>query len=171
MFRRPEPLAAHHRLDQFDCGRSELNLYLQKRALPSQKEGFARTYVIAGSDDAVVGYHAIASGMISRGQAPRSVGGHGAPSDIPVILLARLAVDLKHQGHGLGAELLKHAFHVSVAAASRIGVRAMLVHAIDEDAVRFYQRYGFRAAKGLERTLLCPIADIVAALDFARAQE
>jgi predicted N-acetyltransferase YhbS len=102
--------------------------------------------------------------MISREHAPRKVKGHGAPGDIPVALLARLAVDRNHKGKGLGAALIRNALMAVVSTSETIAFRAVMVHALDDDAALFYAKYGFREARGLERTLLLPVKDIIASL-------
>ena len=169
MFRRATPLNDAHKLDDFDCGTPSLNVYLKVRAAESQARGYARTYVIAAEDFRVVGYSSLCSGMVSRDNVPRQVAGHGAPSDIPVVLLARLAVDKDYQGQRLGADLLKHAFMMAILSAENIGVSAMLVHAKDERAARFYSKYGFRPARNLERAMLCSIKDMIATFAAANS--
>jgi GNAT superfamily N-acetyltransferase len=161
-------LSEHHRIDGFDCGKPDLNVYLAERARESQRDGYARTYVISDADQLVVGYYSVCSSMISRNVAPRQIAGHGAPRDIPVILLARLAVDGAYQGLGLGGDLLKHAMQMATLSAERVGVRAMLVHALDDDAERFYRKYNFRPARELDRTLLRSLNDIATSLQVAR---
>jgi GNAT superfamily N-acetyltransferase len=171
MFRRATLLDTTHIFDEFDCGTPSLNIYLKDRAADSQAKGYARTYVIADRDFRVVGYCSLCSGMMSRDNVPRQVAAHGAPSDIPVVLLARLAVDKNYQGLRLGADLLKHAFLMAILSARSIGVSAMLVHAKDDRAASFYSKYGFRPAKNLERAMLCSIKDMVATLAAARPDE
>lgn len=168
MFRRPVLLADRHIVDDFDCGKSELNTYLVERALFNQIEGYARTYVVSDERDRVAGYYSICSSMIGRANVPRQIGGHGAPGNIPVLLLARLAVDRSARGEGLGALLLRHALETAVLSAETVGSRAVLVHAIDDEAQRFYLRYGFRPARGLERTLLRSLKDIAASMAAAK---
>ena len=165
MFRKPALLADHHQLGDFDSGKPVLDTFLKHRALVNQQLGFSRCFVIATADFHVVGYHALCAGMILRQHTPRPIGGHGAPDEIPVALLARLAVDRRHQRQGLGAALLKHALSLVVAADNHVAFRAVMVHVLDAEADRFYRHYGFREAKGLERTLLLPKGDILAALD------
>jgi GNAT superfamily N-acetyltransferase len=161
MYRRPVPLGTQHRLNGFDSGRPDLDHYLQETARANHESGLARTFVIAAEDFSVVGYYALCAAMIARKEVPRDIGGHGSPRDIPVALLARLAVDRRHQGRGLGAQLLKAALLSAVAGAEHVAFRAMMVHALDDDAGRFYAKYGFRAAKGSERTLLLPLKDVL----------
>jgi GNAT superfamily N-acetyltransferase len=91
--------------------------------------------------------------MMARAVAPRSIGGHGAPREIPVVLLARRAVDGKHHGKGLGALLLKSAVAAAAAAAQNVGVGAVMVRAIDEPAARSYRHRGFRTTKNDDLTL------------------
>ncbi|MGV3550172.1 GNAT family N-acetyltransferase [Rhizobium sp.] len=153
-----------HKLDDFDCGAAVLNVYLQDRALDNQVRGYANTYVIADDNFRVVGYCSLCSSMIGREHVPRQIAGHGAPENIPVVLLARLAVDKDYQGQKLGADLLKHAFLKSILSVRSIGASAMLVHAKDEKAANFYRKYGFRPAKNFERAMLYPIKDIIASL-------
>ncbi|WJR67629.1 GNAT family N-acetyltransferase [Neorhizobium sp. CSC1952] len=164
MYRKPVPLNEQHRLEGFDSGKPALDAFLKEMALHNQAQGYTRTFVIADADFRVVGYHSLCAGMISREHAPRQVKSHQAPGEIPVALLARLAVDRRCQGLGLGGELLKNALLAVVATAEVVAFRAVMVHALDEDAVRFYLKYGFRQAKGLERTLLLPVKDIVASI-------
>lgn len=168
MFRRPAPLSERHQLFEFDCGKGELNTFLIERAMTNHLEGYSRTYVISTEDYRVVGYYSICTATISRGFVPRKIGSHGAPAEVPVILLARLAVDHRYQGNRLGADLLKHALQTAVLSADKIGVRAVLVHAIDDEAVAFYRKYNFHLAKGLERTLLRSLKDIATSLEAAR---
>jgi GNAT superfamily N-acetyltransferase len=167
MFRKPAPLAENHITEGFESGKPALDAFLHDMALYNQQQGYTRTFVIADADDRVAGYHSLCAGMISREHVPRQVKSHNAPGEIPVALLARLAVDRRHQGQGLGKALLKNALLSVVSTAQIVAFRAVMVHALDEDAERFYQQFGFRAAKGLERTLLLPTKDIVASLDQA----
>jgi GNAT superfamily N-acetyltransferase len=164
MYRRPVPLAENHRTDDFDSGKPALDAFLKDMALYNQQQGYTRTFVIADRDFRVAGYHSLCAGMISRNHAPRQVKGHNAPGEIPVALLARLAVDKQHQGRGLGKALLKNALMAVVSTSQLVAFRAVMVHALDDDAERFYRQFGFRSAKGLERTLLLPTKDIVVSL-------
>lgn len=164
MYRKPALLGEQHRLEDFDSSKPVLDVFLKDLALHNQLQGYTRTFVIADADFRVVGYHSLCAGMISRENAPRQVKGHRAPGEIPVALLARLAVDRHHQGQGLGGELLKNALLAVVATADVVAFRAIMVHALDEEAMAFYLKYGFRQAKGLEQTLLLPVKDIAASL-------
>lgn len=170
MFRRPAPLSESHKLLDFDCGNADLNTFLLHRALTNQRDGYTRTYVIADEVLRVVGYYSVCSSMIGRNVVPRQIGGHGAPSAIPVVLLARLAVDKRFQGQRLGADLLRHAMQMAVLSAESVGASAMLVHAIDDEARRFYQRFNFRSAKDIDRTLLRTLDDIAISMRAERAE-
>lgn len=163
-FRRPAPLTERHHVDDFDSGRPELDDYLKTLALHNQQQGYSRTFVICDADNRVVAYHALCAGMISRENTPRQVAGHGAPREIPVALLARLAVDRRYQGQGLGGALFKNACLAVISSSQLVAFRAVMVHALDDEAEAFYLRYGFRRAKGLERTLLLPTKDIAVSL-------
>lgn len=167
MFRKPAPLTENHRTDKFVSGKPTLDAFLKDMALYNQQQGYTRTFVIADKDFQVVGYHSLCAGMISRQNAPRQVKGHNAPGEIPVALLARLAVDARYQGQGLGAALIKNALLSVISTSQIVAFRAVMVHALDDEAERFYLKYGFRGAKGLERTLLLPTKDIAAALGAA----
>lgn len=167
MFRKPAPLGDHHRIDGFDSGKPSLDAFLREMALYNQHQGYSRTFVIADSEYRVVGYHSLCAGMISRENAPKHVKGHQAPREIPVALLARLAVDQKYQKQGLGLALLKNALLSVISTSQLVAFRAVMIHALDDEAEAFYAKFGFRAAKGLERTWLLPVKDITASLQAA----
>jgi len=163
-FRKPAPLAEKHIVDGFESGKPALDAWLRDMALYNQAQGYTRTFVIADEDYNVAGYHAVCAGMIHRNDVSRTAKGHGAPSELPVAVLARLAVTREHQGKGLGPALLKNALLSIVSASQVVAFRGVVVHAIDEDAVRFYRRYHFQETKGMERRLILPCHDIVASL-------
>jgi GNAT superfamily N-acetyltransferase len=144
-YRTPEPLRKEHVRDGFDCGKPALNEWLQKYALVSQASDTARVYVVTESDSTVVaGYYALAAAHIEPRDAPSRVGkGQPRRRPIPVVLLARLAVDLNHQGAGLGRSLLRDALARVAAAADTIGLRAIVVHAKDDEARAWYAAFGF----------------------------
>jgi GNAT superfamily N-acetyltransferase len=162
MYRKPVCLGPEHDLRDFDCGKPVMDAFLKDMARHNQEQGFTRTFVIADKDFTVVGYHSLCAGMIARHHVPRSIKAHQAPVEIPVALIVRLAVDRRHQGQGLGAALLRNALQSVVTAAESVAFRAVAVHALDDGAAEFYIRYGFRQAKGMERTLLLPLKDISA---------
>ena len=141
----PVLLTKDHDRNSFDCGVPALNDYLQKYALQNQKKHAARTYVTTRGNR-IVGYYSLAYGSVSLEEAPYSVKSGLPRHPIPVILLARLAVDSTEQGQGLGAALLKDALLRTIQAAEIAGLRAMLVHAKDDSAKRFYEKFGFESS-------------------------
>ena len=156
---RAELLRSDHNLDEFDCGKhASLTRWLKRLARMNQASGDTRTYVVH-RELAVVGYYSLAPGSISRKEAiPRA--SKSAPEPIPIVLLARLAVDKREQGQGIGPALLKDALKRAYAGAEIIGGRAVLVHAIDTDAAAFYRKYGFESCPGLELHLMMLMKDL-----------
>lgn len=138
----PAPLDRAHELDEFDCGVPALNDYLKRHAWANHQGGASRTYV-AARGARVVGYYTLAPGSVSPAQAPTRIMKGQARHPVPVILLARLAVDKGEQSRGIGRGLLKDALLRAVRAADEIGGRAVLVHAKDKVAAQFYQAFGF----------------------------
>lgn len=133
-----------------------------KGCLKKSGDGASRTFVICQSDR-VVGYYALASGSVERLEAPGSIA-RNMPDPLPVIVLGRLAVDLSMQGQRLGSSLLKDALLRVLKISQDIGVRAVLVHAISEDAKRFYLAYGFQVSPIDAMTLMLPIRHIATLL-------
>ena len=142
MTRRIEKLQPHHAVEAFDCGQDALNRFLQKHALQNQHSGGSQTYV-GLADGTVIGYYALAVGSAEQEHAPARVKKGLAKHAIPIMLLARLAVDLHWQKQGVGAGLLKDAVLRTLQAADIAGIRALVVHAKDEAARRFYERFDF----------------------------
>lgn len=137
-----EKLRPDHPVDSFDSGSPELNRYLAKFALPNQQANAAQTYVgLVGS--AIVGYHTLAAGHVSPEHAPERIKKGLARHPIPIMLLARLAVDRHWQGQGIGQALLRDALFRTLQAADIIGIRAFAVHAKDDHARRFYEHFDF----------------------------
>lgn len=149
----PQPLAAAHLLDGFLCGEASLDGWLKRRALANQMSGATRTFVVAGQDGRVYGYYAMAAGAVSHQMATSGVR-RNMPDPIPVMVLARLAVDHRAQGVKLGAALLQDAVNRAVAVSQSAGVRALLVHALHDRAKQFYEHYGFQASPQHPMTLM-----------------
>ncbi len=140
-----EPLGDYHALDSFSCGNSDLDEWLSLHARQATRQG-TRTYLLVeGDSEAVVGYFAIAPHTLARDEAPRRIG-RGAPRAIPAILLAKLALDRRFQGQGLGEELLVHALTKIVTAARVAGGKLVVVDAIDETAASFYRARSFQSS-------------------------
>jgi GNAT superfamily N-acetyltransferase len=134
----------------------------ERLARMNQTSGDTRTYVVH-RDLKVVGYHSLAPGSISRKEATLRAS-KSAPEPVPIVLLARLAVDKQEQGQGLGPALLKDALKRTYAGAEIIGGRAILAHAIDAEAAAFYRKYGFEPCQGLELHLMLLMKDLHASL-------
>jgi GNAT superfamily N-acetyltransferase len=137
----PEKLSARHDLSGFDSGEPALDDWLRRRAERNEASGASRTYVVCAGRK-VVGYYTLAAGGIAHAGAPGRIR-RNMPDPVPVILLGRLAVDKAFHGQGVGTGLLRDAVLRIVQAADIAGIRAILVHAISEEAKRFYEKYGF----------------------------
>ncbi|MFH1504213.1 MAG: GNAT family N-acetyltransferase [Candidatus Omnitrophota bacterium] len=135
-------LEKHHAVDTFDCGIESLNEYLIKFAYVNNQNRSSRTY-ITSIKEKVIGYYTLAPGAVVKEDAPERIAQGLARHPVPVIILARLAVDKTKQGVGIGAGLLKDAFLRIVSAADIIGGRAVLVHAKNNSAKAFYKKFGF----------------------------
>ncbi len=140
--RRVEKLRRDHPVEEFDCGREELNRYLLRYAWQNQQAGAAQTYVgIVG--EVIVGYHTLAVGQVTLEDAPERLKKGLAKHPVPIMLLARLAVDRRWQGQGVGKALLRDAMQRTLQAADIAGIRALAVHAKNEEARRFYEHFDF----------------------------
>jgi len=135
-------LSAEDLVDDFDCGQPPLNQFLQRFAIVNQKANSAQTYVCCHGPE-VVGFYSLAVGSVVPEDAPRRVTKGLARHPVPVMILARLAVDKDHQHQGLGRALLKDALLRTDQAAEIAGIRCLLVHAKDETARRWYESWEF----------------------------
>jgi GNAT superfamily N-acetyltransferase len=133
-------------IQTFDCGQPDLNQFLQRYALVNQKSNSAQTYVCSRSGS-VVGFYSLAVGSVEPETAAPHVMKGIARHPVPVMILARLAVDLQHQGLGLGKALLKDALKRTAQASSIAGIRALLVHAKDETARQWYLNWEFEPSE------------------------
>ena len=158
-----ERLVPAHDLSAFDCGKPSLNDWLKRFALLNDRSDAARTYVVQ-SGGVVAGYYSLAAGSILKAQAPTRISKGLANHPIPVVLLARLAVDRTAQGAGLGAALLKDALLRIQGAADVVGIRAVLVHAIDQEARAFYARFDFEPCPADDLHLMLLMKDLRANL-------
>ena len=148
----PEPLSSSHRMDDFGSGETVLDDWLKRRALANQLSGASRTFVVADQDNRVCGYYALAAGAVSHQMASSSVR-RNMPDPVPVMILARLAVDHRLQGMHLGASLLQDAVNRAIAVSHNAGVRALLVHALHDQSKQFYEHYGFQVSPAHAMTL------------------
>lgn len=162
----PRPIAADDHVESFDCGKEPLNRFLKSRALENEGKA-SRTYVIcsAAGDDAgaVVAYYTLAAGAVARSDAPGPLR-RNMPNPLPVMVLGRMAVDGRHAGKGMGKAMLKEAIQRVAQTATVVGTRAMIVHAIDDEAAAFYTPFGFQLFPAGGRTLFLPIETVAAAL-------
>jgi GNAT superfamily N-acetyltransferase len=149
----PQPLTSGHLLDKFNCGEPVLDEWLKRRAMSNQLSGASRTFVVLDQDSLVCGYYAMAAGAVAHQMATSSVR-RNMPDPVPVMVLARLAVDLRAQGIKLGASLLQDAVNRAVMVAENAGVRALLVHALNDKAKEFYEHYGFQSSSLNTMTLM-----------------
>ncbi|MCT7953787.1 GNAT family N-acetyltransferase [Laspinema palackyanum] len=160
--RPPEKLNSSHQIETFDSGNNPLNDWLKRRALKNEAEGASRTYVLCAGE-VVIAYYCLAKGAVAQttatGRSRRNM-----PDPIPVMVIGRLAVDRHWQGKGIGRALLRDAILRTLKAADIAGIRAILVHAISEDAKQFYEKCGFTASAIEPMTLMVTVKDAIAAL-------
>jgi len=146
-------------VEGFDCGRDQLNQYLLRYAWQNQQAGAAQTYV-GIVDNAIVGFHTLAVGQVTHEDAPVRLTKGMARHPVPIVLLARLAVDRRWQNQGLGKALLRDAMLRTVQAADIAGVRALAVHAKDDEARRFYEHFDFVASPSDPMHLFVLLKDV-----------
>jgi GNAT superfamily N-acetyltransferase len=158
----PRRLSAVDDISRFDSGVPELDDWLRRRALQNDATGASRTFVVTAGGR-VVGYYALATGAVTHAQATGRVR-RNMPDPIPVMVLARLAVDRSHQGMGLGSALLRDAVLRTLNAAEHAGIRAILLHAISDDAKRFYLHHGFAESPIEPMVMMVTLADVEKAL-------
>lgn len=158
----PAPLADHHQLDPFNSGVATLDDWLKRRARANQASRASRTFVVC-EDNRVVAYYALASGAVSAAEAPGKFR-RNMPNPIPVAVLARLAVDHRYQGQGLGRGLFRDGALRVLNAAEAIGIRGIMVHAISDEARAFYLALGFDPSPFEPMTLMVRLSDLAGAL-------
>jgi predicted N-acetyltransferase YhbS len=156
--RGPESLGAQHRLDGFDCGKLALNDWLMRHARQSQGSGSAKTFVVL-DDDRLVGYFSLTVGQINVVDASKRIAKGIGNYPLPLVILARLAVSTQDQGRGIGFGLLQDAIRRTMLIAEQAGIRAILTHPNDDEAARFYSRFGFIALPLRDSQLLLLLND------------
>ncbi|MDO8378881.1 GNAT family N-acetyltransferase [Phenylobacterium sp.] len=156
---RIEKLRREHVVEGFDCGKEGLNRFLVRHALQSQQAGASTTYV-ATDGDKIVGYYSLAVGQVDYDDAPERLVKGLARHPVPIMLLARLAVAAEWQGRRLGAGLLKDASLRTLQAAGIAGIRALVVHAKDDEAKGFYERFDFVASSSDPYHLMVLVKDL-----------
>jgi GNAT superfamily N-acetyltransferase len=157
----PEKLRADHDLSEFESGEPALDEWLRRRALPNEESGASRTYVVCTGHQ-VVGYYALAVGAVAHVEAPGRVR-RNMPDPVPVIIIGRLAVHQDFQGRKIGPGLLRDAVLRTLQAAEIAGIRAILVHAMSEQARQFYEKCGFIPSPIDSMTLMITVAEAVKA--------
>lgn len=152
---------ARHEVADFACGEESLDRWLHRYAGQGERRDATRTFVATDKRSAVRGYYTLVAGQLEHAEATETVRkGLSRHFPIPVAILARLAVDQRSQGHGLGPSLLNDAVERIWRAAQEVAVRAVVVHAIDEQAAAFYERFGFRRLRAAPRTLMVTLAEL-----------
>lgn len=154
----PLPLNTNHQMEGFDCNKPALNDWLLRHARQAQGSGSARTFVVC-DENRVAGYFSLTVGQIDTLEAPQRVRRGMGQYPIPVVILARLAVDTGYQGRGLGFGMLQDAIRRTLKIAEQAGIRALLTHPIDAEAEAFYRRFGFESTPVRERQLILLLKD------------
>jgi GNAT superfamily N-acetyltransferase len=150
------------------CGVESLNVWLVKHARQAAASGSASTFVVDDTEQRrVVGYHALAASSISLHEAGQRAARGMPRHPVPTALLARLAVDMTVHGRGLGTWLLRDAMLRTLSAAESMGIRVLVVHAIDVQARSFYEHHGFEPSRTDPLNLQMLTKDIRAAVDDA----
>lgn len=162
MLSAPQPLADRHQLTDFDSGEPALDDWLKRRAAKNQANGSSRTYVVC-EGDTVIGYYCLAAGGLGHAEAPSGMR-RNRPDPIPVLVLGRLAIHKDHHQKGIGTALLNDAIRRAIQAAGIAGVTALLVHAISEQARRFYLSRGFIESPIKPMTLCLMLATVEQAM-------
>ncbi|QQS48891.1 MAG: GNAT family N-acetyltransferase [Acidobacteriota bacterium] len=163
-----EPLTAEHRREDFDCGEGALNRYIRQYASQHQKKNIGRVYVaVEPGEKRVIGYYTLANGSVAFENVPKS---KGLPREypIPVVMLARLAIDRTMQGQGLGAVLLFDALKRSAEVSLVSAAHAVIVDALNDRAKEFYLHYQFEEGPGDPKRLFLPMHDIISLLGQTR---
>ena len=152
--RPPEAITRSHDVGAFSSRSEELNYWLKRHALRNEQRT-SRTYVVAHGNR-VVGYYSLAAGGVRREELPKNLQ-RNTPEEIPIVVLGRLATDQAFEGRGIGSGMLAEAITRTLTFAAEIGVRSLIVHAIDDNAIRFYEKYQFLRSPLSERTLVLPV--------------
>jgi GNAT superfamily N-acetyltransferase len=161
---RIEKLARIHEVENFDCGQAELNKFLYINAFNNQLAGSSQTY-LALSDSKVIGFYSLVVGQVLYSDAPERLKKGLPRHPIPIMLLARMAVDKNWQGQGIGAGLLKDAMLRTLQASDIAGIRAFIVHAKNQNAKAFYEHFNFQPSPTDPYHLFILLKDIKAFLE------
>ncbi|MEF2074927.1 GNAT family N-acetyltransferase [Consotaella aegiceratis] len=157
---RVEKLHRRHAVEAFDCGEDALNRFLVRFALPNQMANASQTYVGVADNEAIVGFYTLVVGEVRYEGAPERLTKGLARHPVPIMLLARLGTDMNWRGKGIGAGLLRDAVLRTLQVADIAGVRALVVHAKNEAARSFYERFGFQPSPTDPLHLVALIKDL-----------
>lgn len=157
---RPQPLERKHPRKDFDCGSEPLNIWLRQYSGQAEKKNSARSYAALDGDGKIAGFYTLVFGSVCWEKTPEKIRRGMPRHDIPVMILARLAVDKNYQGLGIGRSLLQDVVLRTVEASRIAGLKAILVHAKDNDAATFYFRYSFAPVDGQPLKLMVSLAEI-----------
>jgi GNAT superfamily N-acetyltransferase len=158
-----ELLSSRHLRDPFDCGESALNDFLRRQAGQQQRRGFGKTYVATdGTDATVIGFITVSAGQVATERLPLALKLPRYPA--PVLRIGRLAVDLRHQGQGIGRHLLAFALRLALDFSQQIGLYAVLVDAKHDKARAYYTTLGFRPVGDDPLCLFLPLATLAQAV-------
>jgi GNAT superfamily N-acetyltransferase len=153
----PQPIKPEHESEDFDCGNFELNEWLKKRSRKNEGSGASRTYVVT-VEQKIIAYYCLATGSIisitATGKVRRNM-----PDPIPVMVIGRLAVDRNWQGKGIGYGLVRDGILRTSQASAIAGIRAIIVHALNEEAKQFYEKCGFTPSPVAPMTLMVTMND------------
>jgi len=163
----PEPITRDHKVAGFSCGRESLDRYLIRDALKRDAAGDAKVVVLATTDLEVIGYYTVSSASVSRKAATRNLR-RNSPESVPMALIGRFAIDSRYQRQGLGMALMKDAILRIALASEQIGIKGVLLHAIDDDAKAFYASCGFRASGVDDNLMMVSLREIAAELGRER---
>lgn len=161
-FSPPRAIARHDPVATFDCGVASLDRWLKNQAIRNQDSGTSRTFITITDDGTIAGYYSLSSFAVVR--AETGAFGKGMPDPVPTTLIGRLAVDRRFEGHGLGASLLQDAATRAVRVSLEVGSVGILVHALNESVIPFYEKFGFTRLDGAPNTLLLTMNDALATI-------
>jgi GNAT superfamily N-acetyltransferase len=163
-FGSPRAIAPGDEFVTFDCGEPSLNEWVRSRALKNETTGACRTFVTIGAESGgVAGYYCLSASSLALENAPGRVK-RNMPSPIPIILIGRLAVEQRFKGHGLGASLLQDAVLKGIEASRLVGARSFVVDAFNDDAERFYRKFGFEPMPAAQRAMFLLVSDAEATI-------
>ena len=163
----PEPLTADHDVTSFSCGNAALDTWFRTRAHRNQETGDSRTFVLT-ENGRPVGFYALTTASVARVSLHGSLR-RNAPDPVPLLLLAQLAVATTHRGKGFGSKLLRDALLRAATTSRQVGFRAFATYPIDDEAVSFYEHFGFTLVPASQpRLMVMPLQRLFAAVEAAR---